>query len=91
MDFKSWLKIFLKKSEKSEEQLLEIAFKALCHFGAYKHLQHTRFGYNTACADYDSCKREYLKIRERMTEGSRREPLSKLIKRLKLMNARGPC
>lgn len=76
MAFKIWLKSVFKKLEKSEAQLSEIAFKNLCHFGAYKHLQHTRLGFQTACADFDSCKRE---------------PLTKLIKRLKLMNARGPC
>lgn len=91
MAFKLWLKSFLKKSEKSEAQLSEIALKALCHFGAYKHLQHTRFGFQTACADFDSCKREYFRITGLLSEGSKREPLINLIKRLKLMNSRGPC
>lgn len=91
MTFKSWLKDFLKKSEKSEAQLLEIAFKGLCHFGAYKHLQHTRLGFHTACADFESCKREYFRITGLLQEGSKRDSLMKLIERLKLMNARGPC
>lgn len=91
MAFKLWLKSVFKKLEKSEAQLSEIAFKNLCHFGAYKHLQHTRLGFQTACADFDSCKREYFRITELLSEGSKREPLTKLIKRLKLMNARGPC
>jgi len=89
MAFKLWLKSFLKKFEKSEVQLSEIAFKNLCHFGAYKHLQHTRLGFHTACADFDSCKREYFRITGHLQEGSKREPLTELIKKLKVMNARG--
>lgn len=91
MAFKIWLKSVFKKLEKSEAQLSEIAFKNLCHFGAYKHLQHTRLGFQTACADFDSCKREYFRITELLSEGNRKEPLISLIKKLKLMNARGPC
>lgn len=82
---------FLKKKEKSEEELFEIAFKKLCYFASYMHLQFTRMGYQMAVMDYRECQKELMIIKFEMKKKSKRESLEKLIERLNLMNKRGFC
>jgi len=82
---------FLKKKEKSEEELFEIALKKLCYFASYMHLQFTRMGYEMAVMDYRECQDELINIKLEMKKKSKRESLEKLIERLNLMNKRGFC
>lgn len=73
--------------EPTEEKLEEKAKKLLLHFYFHMRYQHTRLGFNTAVLDYQEARLSFVHIMT-LPEGQKKEPLQKLIKKLKRMNRR---